>query len=81
MKILIISLGLVFSSMLAAEVWEKPKYTPDEGHIQQEIEEQEERQESTETQDKKHQDVQDANSHPSFEMIDNETSEDEEASP
>lgn len=34
--------GLVLSTMSSAEVWEKPPYVPDEGHLQEEIEKQEE---------------------------------------
>lgn len=79
MKKLFLLSGLIFSFGLYAEIWEKPKYTPDEGHLQEEIERQEERPEQEQKSDKKHQD-QTPESNPSFDMVDDEMTEDEEAS-
>ena len=82
MKLIFIFLGLLFSMVLWAEIWQKPAYTPDEGHIQEEMERQEERpkQEKEKQKDNKHQDVRKPESNPGFEMIDDEMSEDEESS-
>ena len=82
MKLLFIFLGLTFSMGLWAEIWQKPVYTPDEGHLQEEMERQEERpkQEKEKQKDSKHQDVRKPESSPSFEMIDDEMTEDEESS-
>lgn len=78
MKLLFLTVGLLVSIGVGAEIWEKPKYTPDEGHIVEEIERQEERPE--EEKEKKHQDVTKPESEQKFEMIDDEMTEDEESS-
>lgn len=78
MKKIILFTGMLFSFGLYAEIWEKPKYTPDEGHLQEEIERQEERPEAEKNKDKKHQD-ETPQSNPGFELTDDEMSEDEEA--
>ena len=79
MKKLFLLAGLLFSYGSYAEIWEKPTYTPDEGHLQEEIERQEEKPATEKTKDKNHQDPT-PQSNPSFEMIDDEMTEDEEAS-
>lgn len=83
MKFLTLLIGLLFSSFVMAEIYEKPPYTPDEGHIQEEIERQEEAPSSEDKMIKegKHQDVKGPAENPSFEMIDDEITEDEESSP
>lgn len=78
MKFLFLLVGLLVSIGVGAEIWEKPKYTPDEGHLQEEIERQEERPEQEK--EKKHQDVKKPEADQKFEMIDDEMTEDEESS-
>lgn len=78
MKVLFLLVGLLMSIGVGAEIWEKPKYTPDEGHLQEEIERQEERPEQEK--EKKHQDVRRPDADQKFEIIDDEMTEDEESS-
>lgn len=78
MKVLFLLVGLLMSIGVGAEIWEKPKYTPDEGHLQEEIERQEERPEQEK--EKKHQDVRKPDADQKFEIIDDEMTEDEESS-
>lgn len=80
MKFLFLLFGLLFSMGLWAEIYEKPEYTPDEGHLQEEIERQEERPAQEKEKSGKHQDVKKPDANPGFEMIDDEMTEDEESS-
>ncbi len=77
MKKYLISAGLMLNMGLFAGVWEKPKYTPDEGHLQEEMERQEERPETEKIENKKHQD-QTPEADPGFEKINDEMTEAEE---
>lgn len=80
MKFLYLLVGLLFSMSVWAEIYEKPEYTPDEGHLQEEIERQEERPSQEKVKEGKHQDIKRPDSNPSNEKIDDEMTGDEKSS-
>lgn len=63
--LILVSVGILGSFSVGAEIWEKPKYVPDEGHLQEEIERQEEKpKEKLKEREKHHQDVKKPRSSP-----------------
>lgn len=77
---LVLTTGLLLSTSVFGEIWEKPEYTPDENHLPEEAIEMQEDIPQDEDTDRQHQEIRrptDTNNE--FQKIDDELSEDQES--
>lgn len=79
MKTIMLMLFVFLPALVNAEIWKKPPYQADEGHIKNEMERQEEQIKENDNRSKKHQDTP-REEDPDVKMMDEDVKEDEDPS-